>query len=95
MYIRQNAARYLKNSSKRVIFCPECTNIHLIITSNQQEMNYHMAKKHAQPSSSLKHQVQKLTGGPSNILTRKAVVDETIIKNSSNGCKTIAGIDAS
>ena len=33
--------------SNGVIFCPDCK----CFTYNQQEMNYHMAKKHAQPSS--------------------------------------------
>ena len=36
-----------------------------------------------------------MTGGPSIVFTRKAVVDETFIKNSSNVCKSIVGIDAS
>ena len=35
------------------------------------------------------------TSGLSNNFTRKAVVDETIIRNSSNDCKSIVGIDAS
>ena len=36
-----------------------------------------------------------MTGGPSIVFTRKAVVDETFIRNSSNICKSIVGIDAS
>ena len=36
-----------------------------------------------------------MVGGPSIILTRKAVVDETFIRNSRNNCKSIVGIDAS
>ena len=36
-----------------------------------------------------------MTGGPSIVFTRKTVVDEIFIKNSSNNCKSIAGIDAS
>ena len=36
-----------------------------------------------------------MTGGPSIVFTRKAVVDQTYICDSSNVCKTIAGIDAS
>ena len=36
-----------------------------------------------------------MTGGPSIVFTRKAVVDKTYIKNSSNICKSIIGIDAS
>ena len=36
-----------------------------------------------------------MTGGPSIAFTRKAVVDETYIKNSSNVCKSIVEIDAS
>ena len=36
-----------------------------------------------------------MTGGPSIVFTRKAVVDQTYIRNSSNICKTIVGIDAS
>ena len=34
-------------------------------------------------------------GGPSVVFTRKAVVDETFIRKSSNLCKSIVGIDAS
>ena len=36
-----------------------------------------------------------MTGGPSIVFTRKAVVDETFITNSSIVCKSIVGIDAS
>ena len=36
-----------------------------------------------------------MTGGPSVVFTRKAVVDDTYIRNSSNVCKSIVGIDAS
>ena len=34
-------------------------------------------------------------GGPSILFTRKAVVDETFLRKSSNLCKSIVGIDAS
>ena len=36
-----------------------------------------------------------MVGGPSIVLTRKAVVDETFIRKSSNLCKSFDGIDAS
>ena len=36
-----------------------------------------------------------MAGGPSIVFTRKAVVDETFIRKSSNRCKSIVGIDAS
>ena len=36
-----------------------------------------------------------MVGGPSIVFTRKAVVDETFIRKSTNLCKTIIGIDAS
>ena len=36
-----------------------------------------------------------MTGGPSIIFTRSAVIDETFLRNSSNVCKSIIGIDAS
>ena len=36
-----------------------------------------------------------MVGGPSIVLTRKAVVDETFIQDSGNICKSIVGIDAS
>ena len=36
-----------------------------------------------------------MVGGPSIVFTRKAVVDETFIRNSGNICKSIVGIDAS
>ena len=36
-----------------------------------------------------------MTGGPSIVFTRKAVVDQTLIRNSENICKSIVGIDAS
>ena len=47
MYTRQNTARHRKKYSKGVISCPDCK----YFTYNQQEMSYHMAKKHAQPNS--------------------------------------------
>ena len=37
----------------------------------------------------------EMTGGPSIVFTRKAVVDKTFIRRSNNICKTIVGIDAS
>ena len=36
-----------------------------------------------------------MVGGPSIVFTRKAVVDETFTRKSSNLCKSIVGIDAS
>ena len=38
---------------------------------------------------------EDMTGGPSIVFTRKAVVDETYIRISSNDYKSIVGIDAS
>ena len=38
---------------------------------------------------------EAMVGGPSVVFTRKAVVDETFIRKSSNLCKSIVGIDAS
>ena len=38
---------------------------------------------------------EDMTGGPSIVFTRKAVVPETFIRNSSNVCKSIVGNDAS
>ena len=38
---------------------------------------------------------EDMTGGPSIVFTRKAVVDETYIRNSSSVCKSIIGMDAS
>ena len=38
---------------------------------------------------------EDMTGGPSIVITRKAVVNETFIRDSSNMCKSIVGIDAS
>ena len=38
---------------------------------------------------------EDMVGGPSIIFTRKAVVDETFIRKSTNLCKSIVGIDAS
>ena len=38
---------------------------------------------------------EDMVGGPSTVFTRKAVVDETFIRKSSNLCKSIVGIDAS
>ena len=37
---------------------------------------------------------EDMTSGPSIVFTRKAVVDKTFIRNSSNVCKSIVGIDA-
>ena len=36
-----------------------------------------------------------MTDGPSIVFTRKAVVDQTYIRNTENLCKSIVGIDAS
>ena len=38
---------------------------------------------------------ENIAGGPSIFFTRKAVVDETHIRKSTNVCKSIVGIDAS
>ena len=38
---------------------------------------------------------EDMTGGPSIVFTREAVVDQTFIRNSENLCKSIVGIDAS
>ena len=38
---------------------------------------------------------EDMTGGPSIVFTRKAVVDQTFIRNSENLCKSVVGIDAS
>ena len=38
---------------------------------------------------------EDVVGGPSIVFTRKAVVDETFIRKSTNFCKSIVGIDAS
>ena len=38
---------------------------------------------------------EDVVGGPSIVFTRKAVVDETFIRKSTNLCKSIVGIDAS
>ena len=38
---------------------------------------------------------EDVVGGPSIVFTRKAVVEETFIRMSTNKCKTIVGIDAS
>ena len=37
---------------------------------------------------------EDMTGGPSIVFSRKAVIDKTFIRNSSNVCKSIVGIDA-
>ena len=36
-----------------------------------------------------------MTGGPSIVFSQKAVVDGTFLRNSSNVCKSVVGIDAS
>ena len=38
---------------------------------------------------------EDVVGGPSIVFTRKAVVDETLVRKSTNICKSIVGIDAS
>ena len=38
---------------------------------------------------------EDMTGGPPIVFTRKAVLDEIYIRDSSNVCKSIVGIDAS
>ena len=47
MFTRINAARHQKRCAKGVVSCAECK----YSTYNQQEMNYHVAKKHAPASS--------------------------------------------
>ena len=48
MYIRQNAARHRKRCEKQKEHkCPNCH----FYTKSKEEMGYHVAKKHAQPSS--------------------------------------------
>ena len=47
MYVRQHAARHRKSCQAGLISCPDCK----YFTYNKQEMNYHVAKKHA-PSTS-------------------------------------------
>ena len=47
MHVGQQAARHQKRWAKGVISCPDCK----YSTLNQQEMNYQMAKNHAQLSS--------------------------------------------
>ena len=38
---------------------------------------------------------EEMVGGPSIVFTRKALVDETFVRKSTNMCKSIVGIDAS
>ena len=38
---------------------------------------------------------EDIVGGPCIVFTRKAVVDEIVIRKSTNSCKSIVGIDAS
>ena len=38
--------------------------------------------------------LEDLVGGPSIVFTRKAMVDESFVRNSGNICKSIVGIDA-
>ena len=38
---------------------------------------------------------EDMTGGPSIVFTRQAIVDQTYIRNTKNICKSIVGIDAS
>ena len=49
-----------------------------------------------EPDKDLLQKVREnMVGGPSIVFTRKAVVDETFIRNSGKICKFIVGIDAS
>ena len=49
-----------------------------------------------EPDKDLLEKIREdMVGGPSIVFTRKAVVDETFIRKSSNLCKSIVGIDAS
>ena len=43
----------------------------------------------------LLEKIRGVVGGPSIVFTRKAVVDETSIRKSTNICKSFVGIDAS
>ena len=49
-----------------------------------------------EPEKSLLEKIREnMVGGPFILFTRKAVVDETFIRKSSNLCKSIVGIDVS
>ena len=52
MYVCQHAARHCKSCQAGIIYCPDCK----YFTYNKQEMNYHVAKKHA-PSTSVQSTV--------------------------------------
>ena len=43
----------------------------------------------------LLEKIRDVVGGPSIVFTRKAVIDETFVRKSTNLCKSIVGIDGS
>ena len=47
MHVSQHAARHHKSCQAGIISCPDCK----YFTYNQQELNYHVAKKHASLTS--------------------------------------------
>ena len=54
--------------------------------------NFIPSQREIKPTGKIRENV---VGGPSIVFTRKAVVDETFIRKSTNICKSIVGIDAS
>ena len=63
---------------------------------NLANICYHKFFPFVEADKDLHHKIREdMTGGPSIVFTRKAVVNQTFIRNSENLCKSIVGIDAS
>ena len=71
MYIRQHASRHRKSCQAGIISCPDCK----YFTYNKQDMNYHVAKKHA-PSISSNEQFAHLARWSFRVTNRSSNIRE-------------------
>ena len=78
--------------TKKMLFCtlPNLANICLHKSTDSKFYPFTESDKYL-----LEKIREDMVGGPSIVFTRRAVVDETFIRKSSNLCKSIVGIDAS
>ena len=71
-----------------------CTlpNVANICLHNSTDAKFH---PFTERDKELLEKIRDVVGGPSIVVTRKAVVDETFIRKSANICKSVVGVDAS
>ena len=103
-YNKKDVVPTLEAMQKKIAFCPgkdidmlklDCTlpNLANICLHKSTDANFYPFTKR---DKDLLEKIRKdVVGGPSIFFTRKAVVDETFIRKSTNICKSKVGIDAS